>query len=79
MKTLTLLALALCLSAQPVAPVHGADVGCARATVALDEPPPLDCPMCGGNVQLHHKRTRFFLKVGATLVLWRFANSGVWR
>jgi hypothetical protein len=46
---------------------------------AADDPPPLDCPMCGGNVKLHEKRTVFLYKLQATLVIWRQAHSNVWR
>ena len=35
------------------------------------------CPMCGGNAQLHEKRTKFFCKLGATLFVWRGCSSGV--
>ena len=35
----------------------------------VDEPPPLDCPMCGGNADLHRRRTEFLLEASATALL----------
>jgi hypothetical protein len=35
--------------------------------------------MCGGNVVAHEKRTVFLCKLQGTLLLWRQANSSVWR
>lgn len=38
-------------------------------------PPPIDCPMCGGNVVVHQRRTRFFVRLQANLFLWNFVST----
>jgi hypothetical protein len=38
-------------------------------------PPPVDCPMCGGNVELHQKRTKFLVRYQATLILRMLNDS----
>jgi hypothetical protein len=50
-----------------------------RAAADDPEPQPVDCPMCGGNAELHYKRTRYLAEYQGQVVLWRFANSAVWR
>jgi hypothetical protein len=73
MKMLPLLALAL---------VVGSWIGfdpMPRASADDPEPPPVDCPLCGGNAVEHNRRMRFLAEYQGTLVLWRFADSSVWR
>lgn len=35
----------------------------------VDEPPPLECPMCGGNAEVHRRRTEFLFEASATALL----------
>jgi len=80
MKLLPLVSLLVLCSARPVALLETANTDVHRCQVAAaDDPPPIECPMCGGNALLHQRRTRFFVGLQASLVIWRFANSSVWR
>jgi hypothetical protein len=52
---LVLVALGLSLSASSTATVQTTN---ARAALRVDDPPPepVECPMCGGNAQVHARR-----------------------
>ena len=50
-----------------------------RAIADDPEPPPVDCPLCGGNAVEHNQRLRFLAEYQGMVVLWRFADSSAWR
>ena len=77
MKTLSILAVLLISSFHSV-PAGTAPAGELAVARVTDEPPPLDCPMCGGNAALHEKRTKFFVRYTASLLIWTMADSRNW-
>jgi hypothetical protein len=42
-------------------------------------PPPVDCPFCGGNPQLHRERVKFFVQLQGSLAIWHFGGTTHWR
>ena len=77
MKALSILA-ALLISSSPVDSAVTAPTRAQVSLSATDDPPPLDCPMCGGNAALHEKRTKFFVRYTASLLIWTMADSSNW-
>lgn len=48
---------------------HFAAVARGGELLTDDDPPPVDCPMCGGNAALHLKTMRKMLRMQSQLVL----------
>ena len=40
-----------------------------------DTPPPVECPMCGGNAELHRKRTRVLIGLQAMMMMETLATQ----
>jgi hypothetical protein len=40
-----------------------------------DTPPPIECPMCGGNAELHRKRMRALIGLQAMLMMDTLATQ----
>jgi len=65
-----LAALALCMPLSTLAPTDDhAPASHARACPALDDPPPVICPLCGGNPELHRQRMSMLAETAANLLL----------
>ncbi len=74
MKRILLLSCASLLSIAAVAPSTSSDARAWSAhwngaTVSTDDPAPIECPMCGGNAELHKKRLKALAGFQATLML----------
>lgn len=80
MKTLAALSL-LALAALPLAALERSPTSeCAALLAAVtDEPPPVDCPMCGGNPITHRMRLRAMVYAQASLSIWRMGTTVHWR
>jgi hypothetical protein len=74
MKILALASVVALCAAPRVAPTampapHATCVESALASARDDDPPPVECPMCGGNAELHRQRTKYFVNVRASALL----------
>jgi hypothetical protein len=76
MKTLALVfVLALCagsrLASSTAPAIHEHAAITSSGPCVDDPPPPLECPMCGGNIELHRRRTKAMAEVRAIgLLAW---------
>lgn len=81
MKTLTLCSLltfALFASGRPAPTSSLAECHArALAPIVRDDPPPppVDCPMCGGDAEAHKRTTKFFVRLHAQVLLWSSCHS----
>ncbi len=57
------------LATQSARERHRETFVCAAHQHSDDDPPPVDCPMCGGNAEMHFKTLRKMFAVQTRLVL----------
>lgn len=72
MKLLAALALAATCALPLAALRPGVQADCAALHVATDDPPPVDCPFCGGDPVAHRLRLRALLyrQASYTIQFW---------
>ena len=72
MKALVVVAvLAVCAGARTLHQSGAERAAYQPAQVRADDPPPPpECPMCGGNAELHQRREKFMADFRATMLLF---------